>query len=527
MERVNFAEGDRLGAPEGQPTLALYVVTRGAVERRRAGYVVDESADGMGDLPAVEEPSWAPDAFGSAPTAAELAARDLARRETKGLVEVPMRIETVGEGSGLVAFGTLHALEEGRPSFATTVAVTGGVAWRLEATQLRALFDEPAVARGLAVGLASEIFRMSERYRTPLLEQPPQVVNVAAVSVAAAFESYYRAALNSFMNASLVGRAAAGTALFPNMHVQIPTRVAYINGFKATRQWLQSLSEERLASLEAKGLKVPDVERALLRFAPALLPGVFMTPLSGILEASNGKQRAHVQGARSAQILCFSKTPQPREFRPVYALKSSRHKHFFFPSLHARRSHRLYTCLGGWLVGFGSGPQQPGADGPAHVAGLGAAVLPRSDFRGGPQPAVGVVRRARAGHGGRVQADAQLPGLRHRGARCGLLFARAPQLIAAQAPAARHQLPSPLRDARQQGHRARGHARLRSVATTPLERVRDGVRALARSCRRGKTITLTHARGLLFSSSFCLLPLVRARPHSGEVLCDGERRAGA
>lgn len=351
MERVNFAEGDRLGAPEGQPTLALYVVTRGAVERRRAGYVVDESADGMGDLPAVEEPSWAPDAFGSAPTAAELAARDLARRETKGLVEVPMRIETVGEGSGLVAFGTLHALEEGRPSFATTVAVTGGVAWRLEATQLRALFDEPAVARGLAVGLASEIFRMSERYRTPLLEQPPQVVNVAAVSVAAAFESYYRAALNSFMNASLVGRAAAGTALFPNMHVQIPTRVAYINGFKATRQWLQSLSEERLASLEAKGLKVPDVERALLRFAPALLPGVFMTPLSGILEASNGKQRAHVQGARSAQILCFSKTPQPREFRPVHALKSSRQKHFIL-ALVACAAFASFVYVVGWLVGW-------------------------------------------------------------------------------------------------------------------------------------------------------------------------------
>ena len=37
-----------------------------------------------------------------------------------------------------------------------------------------------------------EIFRMSETYRTPLLEQPPQEVNVASVSVAAAFEAYYR-----------------------------------------------------------------------------------------------------------------------------------------------------------------------------------------------------------------------------------------------------------------------------------------------------------------------------------------------
>lgn len=73
-----------------------------------------------------------------------------------------------------------------------------------------------------------------QRYRTPLLEQPPQLVNVAAVSTAAALEAYYRAAMNALMNAALTGARPA--AFFPNMHVQIPTRVAYINGFKATRQ---------------------------------------------------------------------------------------------------------------------------------------------------------------------------------------------------------------------------------------------------------------------------------------------------
>jgi hypothetical protein len=26
--------------------------------------------------------------------------------------------------------------------------------------------------------------------------------------------------------------------MFPNMHIQIPTRMLYINGFKATRQFL-------------------------------------------------------------------------------------------------------------------------------------------------------------------------------------------------------------------------------------------------------------------------------------------------
>lgn len=81
----------------------------------------------------------------------------------------------------------------------------------------------------MARGLSAEIFRLSECYRTPLFEQPPQQVNVAAVSVAAAFEAYYRAAMNSLLNANLIGNAGA-TSLFPNMHLQIPTRVAYING---------------------------------------------------------------------------------------------------------------------------------------------------------------------------------------------------------------------------------------------------------------------------------------------------------
>ncbi len=63
-------------------------------------------------------------------------------------------------------------------------------------------------------------------------------MNVAAVSVAAAFESYFRAAMGTLLNASLTGVRAP--TFFPNMHVQIPTRVVYINGFKATRQVVSS-----------------------------------------------------------------------------------------------------------------------------------------------------------------------------------------------------------------------------------------------------------------------------------------------
>jgi len=42
-------------------------------------------------------------------------------------------------------------------------------------------------------------------------------------------ESFYRSGLNAAMNAKLSGQWGA---LFPNMHIQCPARIAYINGFK-------------------------------------------------------------------------------------------------------------------------------------------------------------------------------------------------------------------------------------------------------------------------------------------------------
>lgn len=43
-------------------------------------------------------------------------------------------------------------------------------------------------------------------------------------------ESYYRSGLNAWLNAQLTGRPMAN--MFPMFHIQIPTRVLYINGFK-------------------------------------------------------------------------------------------------------------------------------------------------------------------------------------------------------------------------------------------------------------------------------------------------------
>ena len=128
----------------------------------------------------------------------------------------------------------------------------------------------PAVTT-LNLGGGYKVGRMAGEKSTEL--------SVVGAPVAAAFEAYYRSALNSLMNASLTGTKSA---LFPNMHVQIPTRVLYINGFKATRQWLTNEVDARTQHQADDG-----DSRSYLLLVPALLPGVLMTPISGVLEASN------------------------------------------------------------------------------------------------------------------------------------------------------------------------------------------------------------------------------------------------
>jgi len=222
------------------------------------------------------------------------------------------RISVVGSSGpathlngGYNSFGTLHVFCE-LPAAATTTAITSGVCWRLTSKSLQKAVaartqDTNELALDIASGLAAEVFRLSNSYSTPLFEQPAQKVNVAAVSVAAAVESYYRSALNSFLNAAIqstMAKDAAGKAvtsavkssgmslaqMFPEMHVQIPTRVMYINGFKLSRQWLAGLVEEPVAAATARG---DERARSLIMLIPALLPGILMTPISSILEACN------------------------------------------------------------------------------------------------------------------------------------------------------------------------------------------------------------------------------------------------
>ena len=138
---------------------------------------------------------------------------------------------------------------------------------------MRLLHQNPEIATNIAAGLCEELRKGSRKFATPLLEQQSDAVNFPAVSIAAGIESYYRSALNAMLNTRLTGVKAE---LFPNMHIQVPTRISYICGFKG----LRSVLEERI--------KPDDYEYpTTVRLVSAIAPGIIMTPISSVLEASN------------------------------------------------------------------------------------------------------------------------------------------------------------------------------------------------------------------------------------------------
>lgn len=135
------------------------------------------------------------------------------------------------------------------------------------------LSANPRTARSIIEGLSRDARRRSKLFRTPLLQQRDAHINYSAVTIAAATESYYRSALNSALNTRLSG---VKSPLFPNMHIQVPARVVYINGFKGLRALLdQNISPETYSR--------PNVARV----ATMVAPGILMTPVSSFLEACN------------------------------------------------------------------------------------------------------------------------------------------------------------------------------------------------------------------------------------------------
>lgn len=172
------------------------------------------------------------------------------------------------------SIGSMRVIE-GTPVYATVKCVSDSCkVFEMQRNDfLNLLKDKPELATQIAAGLCQEIRQGSIKYATPLFHHKQQEVNIPAVSIAAGIESYYRSAMNASLNARLTGVKAD---FFPNMHVQVPSRIAYICGFKVLRAQL----DEKID---------PDIYEypSIVRLAAAVSPGIIMTPVSSLLEASN------------------------------------------------------------------------------------------------------------------------------------------------------------------------------------------------------------------------------------------------
>ncbi|OQR91304.1 hypothetical protein THRCLA_09043 [Thraustotheca clavata] len=187
--------------------------------------------------------------------------------------EISGQMHTWGDITPGNALGSNHVLRKDACA-ASAKCITPVFGYKMESEALTNVLMDPEVAPDVMYSLHREIRRHMNLLQTPLLEQHAKPTPIFATSVAAALESFYRSALNSYLNAKLTGQAPA--TLFPNMGVQIPTRVAYINGFKGLRHFFEN-------NIDADDYENPEA----VRLAEAILPGIIMTPVSSILEACN------------------------------------------------------------------------------------------------------------------------------------------------------------------------------------------------------------------------------------------------
>lgn len=185
---------------------------------------------------------------------------------------------------------SLHLLNR-EPIFATARCMDKKcVTFALSSEMLNQhIMSNPVLSREIIASLAREVRLRTKNFRTPLFEQHPKPLKqLPIISVAAGIESYYRSALNSMINARLTGHRAP---LFPHMSVQVPTRVLYINGLKGIRQYLDT-------RFDPHSYAFPLAAGALV----SILPGLLMTPVSSVLEATNAghynNESLHVRWVR-------------------------------------------------------------------------------------------------------------------------------------------------------------------------------------------------------------------------------------
>lgn len=250
-------------------------------------------------------------------------------------------IDEIGRGD---VMGSLHVLDEDA-AHAEGVAAMPTVVYEMPGQRLKKLFAEnPAIALGAIRSLGLGVRSLTNHLRTPLLEQTSKqldnpVTGLLATSAGALIESYYRAGLNTLINYRLAGKDALPKSYFPNMHVQIPVRIVYINGIKMLRKQFEPLSE-RMG------------DNNLGRFGVACLPGLIMTPLSSILEASNASQSKEPIATRWRHGLV------PRAVREViFAIGFNQLSDYFEERVPDQvRDSRLRAALGslqaGWCAGI-------------------------------------------------------------------------------------------------------------------------------------------------------------------------------
>jgi hypothetical protein len=138
---------------------------------------------------------------------------------------------------------------------------------RCDAVQLSEILNKDnELALDVIWSLGMEIRTLTKIHRTPLLKQREKKTHhpVITTSVASGFESFYRSALNSILNQRLSGVKAP---LFPNMHIQVPTRVLYINGLKGLRRNLEKYNPNEYSN--------PGLARVAIAVAPGPLVCAF------------------------------------------------------------------------------------------------------------------------------------------------------------------------------------------------------------------------------------------------------------
>jgi CRP-like cAMP-binding protein len=181
--------------------------------------------------------------------------------------------------------GALHFLRQD-PAYATLKCVSAScTSYALETAEFRKqLATNPKLSENVIYALQKEVRSASKIIaRTPLLRQgtgktvrqaQTSQAPILATSFAASVESFYRSALNAYINSHLTGAKVA--KLFPDMHVQVPIRVLYINGTKGVRTLLNKyVNPDDYKYPNAVGLGI------------LLAPGLTMTPVSSVLEAAN------------------------------------------------------------------------------------------------------------------------------------------------------------------------------------------------------------------------------------------------